>query len=148
MLNECVTRKHSCNCLGLRHFLNKSFRCMRSNVFGKSTHDLWDSDSMTEISVKHTAADPWLMWWKKKLISGALIRKRTIPTELPPLVGEVSANCLQVEGVAWPAQWIPTAVNLGFLYRSRYFFIQIAPQLSSRGWVDTVPEPPTSLKMC
>jgi hypothetical protein len=30
------------------------------------------------------------------------------------------------------AQRIPTAVNLGFLDRSRYFFIQVAPQLSSR----------------
>jgi hypothetical protein len=28
----------------------------------------------------------------KKLNSVALVRKRTIPTERPPLVGEVSAN--------------------------------------------------------
>jgi hypothetical protein len=39
----------------------------------------------------------------------------------------------RVEGVAWSAQRIPTAINLGFLDRSRYFFIQVAPQLSSRG---------------
>jgi hypothetical protein len=32
-------------------------------------------------------------------------------------------------------------VNLGFLDWSRYFFIQVAPQLSSRGWVDPVPDP-------
>jgi hypothetical protein len=37
-------------------------------------------------------------------------------------------------------QWILTAVNLGFLDRSRYFFIQVVPQLSSRGWVDPVPD--------
>jgi hypothetical protein len=30
--------------------------------------------------------------WKKKLNSLALVRERTIPTERPPLVGEVSAN--------------------------------------------------------
>jgi hypothetical protein len=30
---------------------------------------------------------------------------------------------------------------LGFLCRIRYFFIQVAPQLSSRGWVDPVPDP-------
>jgi hypothetical protein len=30
--------------------------------------------------------------YKKKLNSVALVRKRTIPTERPPLVGEVSAN--------------------------------------------------------
>jgi hypothetical protein len=40
---------------------------------------------------------------------------------------------LRIEGVAWPAQRIPTVVNLGFLDRSRYFSIQVAPQLSSRG---------------
>jgi hypothetical protein len=55
------------------------------------------------------------------------------PTERPPLVGEVSANFLLVEGVAWSEQRIPTALNLGFLDRSRYFSIQVAPQLSSRG---------------
>jgi hypothetical protein len=70
----------------------------------------------------------------------ALVRKRTIPTKLPPLVSEVSANVLRVEGVQWSAQRIPTAVNISFLDQSRYFFIQIAPQLSSRGWVDPVPD--------
>jgi hypothetical protein len=45
----------------------------------------------------------------------ALVRERTIPTERPPPVGEVSANF-------WSAQRIPTAVNLCFLDRSRYFF--------------------------
>jgi hypothetical protein len=35
---------------------------------------------------------------------------------------------------------IRTAVSFGFLDRSRYFR-EIAPQLSSRGWVDPVPDP-------
>jgi hypothetical protein len=35
--------------------------------------------------------------------------KQTIPTERPPLAGEVSANFLWIEGVAWSAQRIPTA---------------------------------------
>jgi hypothetical protein len=42
--------------------------------------------------------------------SVVLVRKRTIPTERPPHVGEVSANFLQIESVAWSAQRIPTAV--------------------------------------
>jgi hypothetical protein len=42
--------------------------------------------------------------------SVVLLRKRTILTERPPLVGEVSANLLRIEGVAWSAQRIPTAV--------------------------------------
>jgi hypothetical protein len=52
-----------------------------------------------------------------------------------------SRQPLRVEGVAWSAQRIPTVVNLGFLDRRRYFFIQVAPQLSSRGWVDPVLDP-------
>jgi hypothetical protein len=40
---------------------------------------------------------------------------------------------LRKNGVAWSAQRIPTAVNLGFLDCSHCVFIQIAPQLSSRG---------------
>jgi hypothetical protein len=40
---------------------------------------------------------------------------------------------LRTEGVAWSAQRIPMAVNLDFLDRSRYFSIQVAPRLSSRG---------------
>jgi hypothetical protein len=70
-----------------------------------------------------------------------LVHKGTIPTERPPLVGEVSANFLRIEGVTWSTQWIPTAVNIGFLDRGRYFSIQVAPQLSSWGWMDPVPEP-------
>jgi hypothetical protein len=30
--------------------------------------------------------------------------------ERPLLVGEVSANFLRVQGVAWSAQWIPTSI--------------------------------------
>jgi hypothetical protein len=48
---------------------------------------------------------------------------------------------LRIEGVAWSAQRIPTAVNIGFQDRCHYFSIQVAPQLSSRGWVDPVPDP-------
>jgi hypothetical protein len=35
----------------------------------------------------------------------------------------------------------PKAVNLSFIDRSRYIFFQVAPHLSSRGWVDPVPDP-------
>ena len=71
----------------------------------------------------------------------ALVRERTIPTERPPPVGEGSANFCGKRGITWSAQRVPTAVNLCFLDRSRYFFIQVAPQLTSRGWVDPVPDP-------
>jgi hypothetical protein len=35
----------------------------------------------------------------------------------------------------------PTVVNLSFLDRSRYFFFQVAPHLSLRGWVNPVTDP-------
>jgi hypothetical protein len=67
-----------------------------------------------------------------KLNSVALVRERTMPTERPPLVGEVVPTFAD-RGVAWSAQRIPTVVILGFLDRSRYCFFQVASQLSSRG---------------
>ena len=45
----------------------------------------------------------------------ALVRERTIPTERPPPVGELSANFCGQRGVTWSAQRVPTAVNLCFL---------------------------------
>jgi hypothetical protein len=47
----------------------------------------------------------------------ALVRERILPTERPPLVGEVSANFCGSSGVAWSAQRIPYSRNLGFLDR-------------------------------
>jgi CRISPR/Cas system-associated protein Csm6 len=69
--------------------------------------------------------------YNEKKNSLALVSKRATTTERPPLVGEVIANFLRTEGVAWSVQQITTAVNLGFLDRSSYFSIQVAPQLSS-----------------
>jgi hypothetical protein len=45
-----------------------------------------------------------------------------------------------VKGVSWLGWRITTAVNLGFMDRSRYFFFQIPSQLSSLGWVHPVPD--------
>jgi hypothetical protein len=67
-----------------------------------------------------------------------LLHKLIIPTEPPPLVGEVSANFAE-EGVAWSAQQIPTAVNFDFLDPELLFYIEVAPQLSSWIWVDPDP---------
>ena len=50
-----------------------------------------------------------------KQLSVALVRTRTIPTERPPPVGEVSANFCGKRDVTWSAQRVPTAVNLCFL---------------------------------
>ena len=62
--------------------------------------------------------------YRKEENSVALVRERTIPTERPPPVGEVSANFCGYRGVTWSAQRIPMAVNLCFLDRSRYFLFK------------------------
>jgi predicted membrane-bound dolichyl-phosphate-mannose-protein mannosyltransferase len=38
------------------------------------------------------------------------VRERIIPTERPPLVDEVIANFLRIEGATWSAWRIPTSV--------------------------------------
>jgi hypothetical protein len=37
--------------------------------------------------------------------------------------------------------WTHTAINLSFLDWSHYFFFQVAPHLSSRGWVGPIIDP-------
>jgi hypothetical protein len=59
-----------------------------------------------------------------------------MPTERPPLVGEVSTN-FGDRGRHVASARIPYGRNLDFLDRSRYFFIQAAPQLYSQGSVDS-----------
>jgi len=60
-------------------------------------------------------AVPYYIITKTKLNSVALVRERTIPTERPLPVGEVSAYFCGYRGVTWLAQRFPTAVNLCFL---------------------------------
>jgi hypothetical protein len=77
----------------------------------------------------------------KKLNSVALVRERTIPTEQPTLVGEVSANLFAYRGCHVVSVTDPCGRILGCLDRIRYVFFQVAPQLYSRGRVDPVPDP-------
>jgi hypothetical protein len=50
--------------------------------------------------------------------SVALVRKRTIPTGRPPLVGEVSTNFCGYRGVEWSVRRIPYGRNDDFLDRT------------------------------
>jgi hypothetical protein len=104
-----------------------------TNNKGHTTHNEYNANILTATTNTITTTIKKTPW--------PLVPKQTIPTERPKLVGEVSANFLRIEGVAWSAQRIPTAVNIGFHDRSHYFFFQVAPQFSSRGWVDPVPDP-------
>jgi hypothetical protein len=51
-----------------------------------------------------------------------LVRKRIIPTELPPLVGEIIVSTFADRGVSRSQRGgSRTVINLSFLERSRYF---------------------------
>jgi hypothetical protein len=68
--------------------------------------------------------------WERERNAVALVYERTILTERPPLVGEISANfCGQRVSCG---QRDPHGHILGFLDRSHYYFLQAAPQLYSR----------------
>ena len=41
----------------------------------------------------------------------------------------------------WLAKRLSLNLNFSFLNRIRYFSYQVATQMSSRGWVDPVPDP-------
>jgi hypothetical protein len=77
---------------------------------------------------------------KLKPNSVAVVRERICRSSDRRLLAKY-CQLLRIEGVAGSAQRIPTVVNLDFLDLSRYFFFQVAPELSSRGWVDPVPDP-------
>jgi hypothetical protein len=67
---------------------------------------------------------------KNKLRSYHSASKLYRPTSAA--VGEASVDFCGVETVAWSAQRIVAAVNIGFLDWSHYYFLQIDPQLSLR----------------
>jgi hypothetical protein len=72
---------------------------------------------MNEATV-YTKQTPW-----------CLVHKRTIP----PLVDEILVPTFVDRGVSRGQLVVsPTVVNLSFLDRSRYFFFQVAPHLSSQ----------------
>jgi hypothetical protein len=75
----------------------------------------------------------------------AIVRKRTISTERPPLVGEVSAKW--VEGVAWSAQRIPTAVNLDFSTPEPLLFHSSSSSIVLTRLSGPRSRPPTSQKI-
>jgi hypothetical protein len=81
-----------------------------------------------------------LLFTSTKQIPWLSVRKRTIPTERRPPVGESSAN-FPDRGVSRGRRGgTPTVDILSFPDRSLYFYFKAVPQLSSCDWVDPVPD--------
>jgi hypothetical protein len=76
----------------------------------------------------------------RKLNSMVWVRGRTIPTERPPLVGEVIVNFC---GYTVPRGQRDGSLRLYSLFSRQepLRFYHVAPQLYSGGWVDPVPDP-------
>jgi hypothetical protein len=134
--------------------------CCTDNCFGdrilqfSSRDRSWHSSTIIE---QHKLYLTWDSLWRtvgaeelktcyiyfiiKLKTSVAWVRELTIPTELPSLVGEASAKFFADRGCHVVRATDPYCRILGFLDRSRYFFLQVALQLHSRGWVDPVLDP-------
>jgi hypothetical protein len=75
--------------------------------------ELWDIgvkiiySKITQVWVRRSHNEVKVLEKKNSMV---WVRERTIPTERPPLVGEVIANFLRIVGATWSAWRIPTAV--------------------------------------
>jgi hypothetical protein len=70
-----------------------------------------------------TVGEGHIAVYNKQTNSTALVRERTIPTERPPLVGQVNANFCWSRGCRVVSATDPHGRILVSLDRSRYFFI-------------------------
>jgi hypothetical protein len=82
-----------------------------------------------------------IILFRLKKNSVALVRKRTITNERPPLSAKLVPTFAD-RGCRVASAADPHGRILGFLDRNRYYFFQVAPQFYSRGCVDPVPDPP------
>jgi hypothetical protein len=73
-------------------------------------------ETKLKLLMEYESVTPKLYYQKKKANSVALVRKRTIPTERPQLVGEVSANFCD-RGCRVVSATVPHGRILGFLVR-------------------------------
>jgi hypothetical protein len=76
--------------------------------------------------------------------SVALVRQRTIPTERPPLVVDVSANFLRIEGVAWSLRPRPYSQ---FSRQEPLFFLSSRSSIVLTRLSEPRSRPTTSLKI-
>ena len=69
-------------------------------------------------------------------------KNKSVALQLRRATTDWSGGCwMTVQGALWLAKRLSLNLNFSFLIRICYFSYQIATQLSSRGWVDPVPDP-------
>jgi hypothetical protein len=109
---------------GLRNLLHPDIHILQTQIY---------SCNENQQNINQTALLLKKLW--------GLVFQRTIPTERPPLVGEVSANFSGYRVSRGQRNESPRPLIFPFSRPKPLLSFQIAPQLSSRGWVDPVPDP-------
>ena len=70
------------------------------------------------------------------------IKKKSVALQLRRAKTDWSSCCqMTIQGALWLAKHLSLNLNFSFLNRIRYSSYQVATQLSSRGWVDPIPDP-------
>jgi hypothetical protein len=82
----------------------------------------------------------WCNWCGFRCFAFVKLEKNPWPSYVSelyqPSVRRLSAKLVpKFADRGWSAQWIPTAVLIGYLGQSRYSFFQVVPQFYLRGWV-------------
>jgi hypothetical protein len=111
-LKRVISKRDGCECKRL----HLSMRLLNTIIKGLN------------INNNNKAKDSLLLLINESL---ALVREQIIPTERPPLVGEVSAKFAD-RGCHMFSVTDTYGRIFDFLVRSRYFFFHVAPQLYSR----------------
>jgi hypothetical protein len=115
---------------------------------GKPAHKVDNLAAICEPIVWNTWKPPWSLAFEVALNSFAR-KKKTLWSEFASELYRPRDRCLSAKlvltfegrGCHVVILTDPYGRNLGFLDRSRYIVIQVAPQLYSRGWVDPVTDP-------
>jgi hypothetical protein len=112
-----------------------------SRTFATTPYFVTDGASSAQTIIQSFCCNfsSWRYLSKKNENSVASVRERTIPTERPPLVSEISAKFAD-RGCNVVIVTDRYGRILCFLDQSCYFLFQIPPQLYLRDWVDPVPD--------
>ena len=89
---------------------------------------------------QHSFSLPYFLFIIRKTWKG--IKNKSVALQLQRAKTDWSGCCqMAVQGASWLAKRLSLNLNFSFLNRISLLLNQVATQLSSRGWVDPVPDP-------
>jgi hypothetical protein len=111
--------------------VNNEFDLERNVERELSLFSVWSSERRLNSGCKQT----------NKLTPSPLARKRTIPMDRQPLVGEILCQLLRLDGCRVVSAADPPRSLILVSRPEPLLFFQVAPHLSPQGSVDRVPDP-------